>query len=465
MQLGDVLAQVTLGVANGHIEVSNIAIDSRACTPGSLFFALPGTTTHGLNFVDAAVANGAVVVVASSALDLPVPVIEVPESELRVLVAQACSALAGHPERGVDLIGVTGTNGKTSVTSFVAMLARAIGWNGSNIGTLTNERTTPSAPELFPSLAAIKAGFDMTAPRSVVALEVSSHALDQDRLAGVTFNVAAFTNLTHDHLDYHGSLENYFEAKAKLFTPERTKSAVIWCDDPYGERLAAHCAVPVLEVRRSDAEHVASSFSGTTFFWRSQIVTTPIIGDYNVDNALMAMTIMSSLGVSDELVAFAMSQLTPVPGRFEVLDAGLATVIVDYAHTPDGLRRLLASVRLLVPSQRVITVFGCGGDRDHLKRPEMGEVASANSDLTIVTSDNPRSESPDAIIESIMTGVVPWASVYRVTDRRSAIERALSEASEGDVIVIAGKGHERSQIVGNEVLDFDDRAVVREWMG
>lgn len=462
MQLGDVLDSVSLDVSTSSIEVTHIEIDSRLCVPGSLFFAMPGTRTHGATFVDDAVRHGAVAIVSSRPLSALVPVVVVPDSQLGALLAHASSTVVGRPEEGLELVGVTGTNGKTSVTSLVGSLTRALGWNGANIGTLTNERTTPASPDLFRTLARLASGFDDRRAHSVVALEVSSHALHQHRVEGLRFTVTAFTNLSHDHLDYHRTMEEYFFVKAQLFTPEHAKRAVIWCDDPYGLRLADMTSLPVSRVHRADATDVTESLQGTIFFWRGHLVNTPLLGDYNVDNALMAMEIVRSLGADESEIASSMAEVEGVPGRFELVSARGIVVIVDYAHSPEGLRRLLSDVRRLVEGGRVITVFGCGGDRDRSKRRTMGEVASASSEITIVTSDNPRSESPDAIIDSIVEGTVPGATVLRMVDRRSAIAEAITLAEPGDVVVVAGKGHETTQVIGDEVLAFDDRAVARE---
>ncbi|MGC1420204.1 MAG: UDP-N-acetylmuramoyl-L-alanyl-D-glutamate--2,6-diaminopimelate ligase [Acidimicrobiales bacterium] len=464
MQLGDVLDDFSLDVLTGSIEIDNVEIDSRLCVPGTLFFALDGTTTRGAKYGADAVHRGAVAVVASEPLDLEVPVVVVPDSQLRPLVAHAAASVTGHPESDVELVGVTGTNGKTTVTVLVGALARALEWNGANIGTLTNERTTPAAPELFRSLRSVVDGFDSEKKRSVVALEVSSHALVQHRIEGLRFAVVAFTNLSHDHLDYHRTMEAYFDAKAQLFTTEHAQTAVIWCDDPYGQQLSSSIALGVSEVHRSDATEVTPSLFGTTFFWRNQLINTPLVGDFNVDNALMAMTILSCLGANDTDIARAMPRVSNVPGRFEVVSDREEIVIVDYAHTPDGLRRVLSDVRSLASGARIITVFGCGGDRDRTKRPEMGTVASTYSDVAIVTSDNPRSEDPDAIIDAIMTGIVPGAMVLREKDRRAAIALAFENARRGDVIVLAGKGHESTQIIGDLVTPFDDRAVALEFL-
>ena len=461
MQLGDLFDDETFDIFTASIEVDRVEIDSRRCEYPTLFFALAGSQTDGAKFVAHAVDHGAVAVVSSRELASPVPVVVLPESRLYPALAHAAAALSGHPERGLDLVGVTGTNGKTTVTSLVASLSRSLGWNGATIGTLTNERTTPAAPELYRSLAAVRRGFDDDAERSVVALEVSSHALEQHRVVGSHFSVVAFTNLSHDHLDYHGTMEAYFAAKSRLFDPAYSSRAVIWVDDPYGERLARSTALTVTAVSRADASDVTATLGGTIFFWRGHLVNTPLVGDYNIDNALVAMSIVAELGADEGALAAAMSEVSVVPGRFEVVYHGDITVVVDYAHTPQGLERLLGSLRPL-GARRVITVFGCGGERDRAKRPEMGRVASELSDLSIVTSDNPRSEPPDAIIDAIIAGVVASADVEREVDRRAAIARALDAARPGDVVVVAGKGHENTQVFADRVVPFDDREVVRE---
>ncbi|MFI5036125.1 MAG: UDP-N-acetylmuramoyl-L-alanyl-D-glutamate--2,6-diaminopimelate ligase [Acidimicrobiales bacterium] len=464
MQLGDLLDDLTLDAETGRVEVSDVQVDSRACAPGSLFFALPGRATHGASHATEAVARGAVAVVSAERVDVTAPVVAVPASHLRALLAEASAAIVGHPELYVDLIGVTGTNGKTTVATIVAQVARALGWNGASVGTLTNERTTPAPPELFRTLARLVEGFDEGSPRSAIAVEVSSHALDQGRVDGLRFAVAVFTNLGHDHLDYHGSMESYFAAKSALFSADRARRAVIWVDDPYGERLAASTVLPVTAVRRSDADQVTTSWRGTTFTWRGRAVATPLVGGYNVDNALVAMAVAATLGAGDDAIVAAMARVEGVPGRFEVVARDGVVVVVDYAHTPEGLERLLRDVRELAPG-RVIAVFGCGGDRDREKRPAMGAVASRLADLTIVTSDNPRGESPGVIADAVLSGVVAGAPVRRVLGRREAIGQALAEAGAGDVVVIAGKGHETTQTTGDEVVAFDDRAVARELLG
>ncbi|MDE3065713.1 MAG: UDP-N-acetylmuramoyl-L-alanyl-D-glutamate--2,6-diaminopimelate ligase [Acidobacteriota bacterium] len=464
MQLGDLLDQMTLDAATGRLEVSDVQIDSRRCGPGSLFFALSGTQEHGSRFAADAVERGAVAVVSDRELDLGVPVLVVAPTMLRATMAEASAAIVGHPELGLDLVGVTGTNGKTTVTTLIAQLARALGWGGASLGTLTQERTTPDAPELARALADAAAAMD-GAPRRIVSLEVSSHALDQGRVEGLRFAVAAFTNLGHDHLDYHGTMEAYYEAKASLFTAERARRAVVWVDDPYGARLAASTALGVTRVARTDALEAVTSLHGSTFFWRGQLVSTPLVGGYNVDNALVALAVMADLGADPSDLAAAMAQVRGVPGRFEVVGSGEVTVIVDYAHTPDGLERLLGDVRELTTGQ-VLVVFGCGGQRDRAKRPVMGEVAARLADVAVVTSDNPRGEDPEAIIDEVLAGTTAGPGVaWRESDRGAAIARALETARAGDVVVIAGKGHESTQDFGDRVVPFSDRDVARELVG
>ena len=464
MQVGDILDDLSLDVATSSVEVTRVENDSRACTPGTLFFAMPGAARHGASFVLDAVTRGASCVVADAPLRATVPVVVVPSTQLNGLLAHASATIVGHPESKVKLVGGTGTNGKTSVSTIVASLARALSWNASSIGTLTGERTTPAAPELYRSLARDVAAFDPERKKSLIALEVSSHALDQRRVEGLRFCVAAFTNLSHDHLDYHHTMEEYFAAKASLFTPEYAKRAVVWVDDEYGARLADATSVPVTRVTRDEARDVVNSLQGSTFFWRGHLVNSALAGDYNVDNALMAMAILSTLGAPDGEIASAMGEVEGVAGRFDVLHGGGVTVVIDYAHSPKGLERLLRDVRSLQGGGRLITVFGAGGDRDRAKRPEMGRVASALSDVGVVTSDNPRSESPEAIIDAVIAGVVAGTDARRVSDRREAIAAALEEARSGDVVVIAGKGHESTITIGEDVLPFSDRRVAQELM-
>jgi UDP-N-acetylmuramoyl-L-alanyl-D-glutamate--2,6-diaminopimelate ligase len=342
------------------------------------------------------------------------------------------------------------------------MLAQGLGWNGASIGTLTNERTTPAAPELLRTLADLAKTFDDEAENSVVALEVSSHALDQHRIDGLVFDAVAFTNLTHDHLDYHLTMENYAAAKAKLFSPTFAETAVLWVDDQFGQELFERTTLTAHAVSQIDASNVVMTLEGTSFEWRGRSMHSPLLGSYNLDNVLVALTLLSSVGASDEALETALGTISPVPGRFDVLRGKGLTVIVDYAHTPDGLQRLLRDVRALAPAARLHCVFGCGGDRDVAKRPEMGAVALEGADVVYVTSDNPRSEDPEAILDDIVRGMSASDRVHRIVDRAEAIRHAIDESAPGDVVIVAGKGHETTQTIGSEVHAFSDRHVVAE---
>jgi len=459
MQLGDFFDGLTMDLRDAALEISRVESDSRACQPGTLFFAMPGSVTDGRQHLADAIARGAIAVVSSTPLTTTVPVIVLPEEAMRPALAHASAAVEGWPDQGLTLVGITGTNGKTSVATLVAALANELGWPGASIGTLTNVRTTPAPPELWRTLTDVRSSLAESGERRVVALEVSSHALDQQRVAGLHFAIAAFTNLSHDHLDYHGDMEHYYLAKAQLFSPVYASRAVIWVDDPYGARLARETPLTVVPVSRTDAADVQLSLTGTTFFWRGRLVLSPLVGEYNVANLLVAMTIMAELGADLTDLCQAVSRLRTVPGRFELVSTKGPTVIVDYAHTPDGLQRLLETTRTLATG-RIITVFGCGGERDRAKRPVMGRIASSLSDIVVVTSDNPRHEDPAAIIDEILTGVE--GAAVRCDDRRAAIALALGEAGPTDVVIIAGKGHEATQTIGDEVVAFDDREIARE---
>lgn len=462
MLLSTLFAHHALTPDAANLEISRVESDSRLCSPGTLFFALPGATSNGLDHVADAVARGARAVVAPVEVATSVPVITVATTSLLSELARCCSAITGQPQQRARLVGVTGTNGKTSVVTLVAQLAHQLGWPAASMGTLTQERTTPPSPELFRNLdVATRDWSDPT--HAVVAMEVSSHAIDQRRIEGLRYEVAAFTNLSHDHLDYHGDMDHYFAAKAALFTPEHARRAVVWVDDPWGARLAELTTLPVVAVGRDHAADTTMTLSGTHFEWRGHHVSSPFLGRYNVDNTLMALTILVELGALTSEVADAMSRVTGVPGRFEIVHQH-PTVIVDYAHTPEGLDRLLRDVREIAGAGRIITVFGCGGDRDRQKRPAMGAVGATLSDISFVTSDNPRSEAPDAIIEEVLSGVPDGYDVRTEVDRRQAIAQALAVAQSHDVVVVAGKGHETTQTIGTTKYPFDDRLVVKELM-
>jgi UDP-N-acetylmuramoyl-L-alanyl-D-glutamate--2,6-diaminopimelate ligase len=328
------------------------------------------------------------------------------------------------------------------------------------LGTLTGVHTTPEAPELQARLAAFRAE-----GKQAVAMEVSSHALALHRADATRFAVAVFTNLGRDHLDFHGTPDDYFAAKVRLFDPDMSAAGVADADDPYGARLLETASIPMTPYSLADAEALVVGLRSSTFHWRGRAVRLALGGRFNVRNALAAATAAVAAGVAIDNVVDGLAAAPPVPGRFEPVDAGQPyAVLVDFAHTPESLASVLGAAREVAGSHRLIVVFGCGGDRDRSKRPLMGEVAGRLADVAVVTSDNPRGEDPAAIISEVISGIVPARSARTESepDRRAAIALALDDASPGDVVVIAGKGHETTQTIGDEVLPFDDRVVARQ---
>jgi len=431
-------------------EVSSIEFDSRRVREGSLFCCVPGARTDGHVHAAEAVDRGASALLCEHLLDLDVTQARVAPGSLRPAMASLSSAFYGHPSRSLRMVGVTGTNGKTTVTHLVRSVLDRSGVPTGVIGTLAGERTTPESPDLQQQLAAF-----LVEGRQAVAMEVSSHALDQHRVDSIVFEVAAFTNLSRDHLDHHGSMEDYYLAKARLFEPSRARTAVVAVDDPWGARLAASLEGPVVvPVRWSEATEVHTGVGSTSFRWRGRTVIVPLTGRFNVGNALIAATVATVLGVDEDQVAEGLALSDPVPGRMEVVVAeDPFSVIVDYAHTPAGLEVALTSARDLAGPARVLCLFGCGGDRDQGKRPEMGAV--------VLTSDNPRSEDPLAIIGQIRTGLGTGADVVVEPDRAEAIRLAVAMARPGDVVLVAGKGHETTQTEAGHARPFDDRVEAR----
>jgi UDP-N-acetylmuramoyl-L-alanyl-D-glutamate--2,6-diaminopimelate ligase len=440
-------------------EVRSVVMDSRQVTPGDMFACVPGHVTDGHLFAQGAVADGAAALLCERVLDLAVPQVVV--SSVRRALGPVSDAIFDRPSTHLTVVGVTGTNGKTTTCAFLHSIFEAAGWPCTTIGTLSQGRTTPEAPELQSLLAEWRKRGGHS-----VAMEVSSHALHQHRIDAVRFAAGIFTNLTPEHLDYHGTMDAYFEAKATLFAPDRVGAAVINCSDPWGQSLMARLGryapqMPVLTFSPDQARDLRLFPGKSTFTWESQHITVNIGGRFNVVNALAAATCSRHLGVDPAAVGAGLAGVTRVEGRFELVDEGQPfTVIVDYAHTPDGLAKILEAGREL-SGGRLIVVFGAGGDRDHDKRPLMGAVASDHADLAVVTSDNPRSENPDHIIAEIVGGTAGHANVIVDPDRRSAIATALAIAGDDDVVVIAGKGHETGQEVAGRVVPFDDVEVAR----
>jgi UDP-N-acetylmuramoyl-L-alanyl-D-glutamate--2,6-diaminopimelate ligase len=445
-------------------EVTSIEFDSRRVSAGALFVCLPGHGSDGHRYAGEAVTAGAVGLLVERPLPLPVPQMVVGVGQARPAMAQVACTFCDNPARALTTVGVTGTNGKTSVTHLLASIFEADGRPCAVIGTLDGQRTTPEAP-------VIQRILDQARQRGkrAAALEVSSHALTQSRVDGICFEAAVFTNLSHDHLDHHGTMEAYFAAKASLFTPDRARRAVVNGDDRWGQRLLDQIAIPAVVYRSTDATGLDSRPGRTSFVWHDRRVELALTGAYHVANALAAATTASALGVADEVVVEGLARAATVTGRFEVVEgAAPFTVVVDYAHTPDGLAVALDSARRLANGHRVLCVFGCGGDRDRAKRPLMGAVAGAGADVVVVTSDNSRHEDPAAIMADVVAGLADGAGGAQLiieADRGAAIAAAVGSAAPGDVVLVAGKGHETVIEIGDERIAFDDRAVAAAALG
>ncbi len=439
------------GAAEG-IVVTAVDHDSREVRNGSCFCALPGEHADGHDHAAAAVAAGAVALVVERRLDLEVPQVLVPDA--RTAMGRLADAFFDHPSRRIAVVGVTGTNGKTTVTHLLAAVLEHAGRPTAVLGTLSGARTTPEAPALQATLAdAVATG------RTVVAMEVSSHAVELRRIEGTWFTVAVFTNLSQDHLDFHGTMDRYFAAKARLFTPDRAAVGLVNRDDPWGRRLLEEMAIPAVAWSSDDAVDPELRPDGCSFTWRGQPVRIALAGRFNLANAVAAAEAALALGLTPEEIAAGLADARPPRGRFEPVGEGPIAALVDYAHTPDGLDQALASARELTQG-RLIVVFGCGGDRDRAKRPLMGRAADQGADVVVVTSDNPRHELPAAIIDEVMTGVERTDDLIVEPDRRRAIDAAVALAGPGDLVLVAGKGHETTQDLGDREVPFDDREVL-----
>jgi UDP-N-acetylmuramoyl-L-alanyl-D-glutamate--2,6-diaminopimelate ligase len=467
-----------------RVEVAALTHDSRRVQPGACFACIVGARTDGHAHAPDALAAGAVALLVERPLDLGVTEAEV--RGVRAALGPAAARLHGDPSRTLRCLGVTGTNGKTTTTYLLEAIAAAAGEQVGVIGTtgarvdgaaLPLEHTTPEASDLQELLARMR-----TAGVTTVALEVSSHALSQHRVDGTWFRAVGFTNLSHEHLDYHESLEAYFDAKARLFEPARAAHAAVNVDDPHGVLLAGLAkerGLPTLTfgARDDTADLVAAGLElsawGSRFVLHDrrtgdrEDVRLHLAGEANVANALAAAgtALAGGLGFAD--VVAGLDRELVVPGRFERVDAGQPfAVIVDYAHTPDALATALAAVRRVADGNHVVVVFGCGGERDREKRPLMGAIAAREADVVVVTSDNPRSEPAGAIADEVLAGTGPVGDrVVVELDRRAAIGLAFDRAGAGDAVLIAGKGHETGQTAAGVTVPFDDRAVAREELG
>ena len=443
-------------VGDLSVEVTSVVHDSRAVAAGALFCCVPGAVVDGHEFAAQAVAAGAAALLCEHTLPVAVTQVVVPET--RAAMGPIASRFHGEPSRELDVVGVTGTNGKTTTTHFLRSILDAVGRPAREIGTLTGVRTTPESTDLQAQLAAFR---DEGA--RAVAMEVSSHALVQHRVDGTWFRVGVFTNLSRDHLDFHSSLNAYFDAKASLFTPDRCAAAVINVDDEWGRKLVDRITIPWRPSSLDLVDDIEIRSDGSRCVWEGVELRVPLGGRFNLMNGLSAALAARTLGVMPAAIADGLARAGPVPGRFERVVAGQPfTVVVDYAHTPDGLEQLLLAAREIAGQARVLVVFGCGGERDRTKRAPMGDVASRLADRVVVTNDNPRSEDPSTIIDAVLEGIADRSHVDVEPDRRQAIALVLRAARPGDVVVLAGKGHETTQIIGGREIPFDDRQVARE---
>jgi UDP-N-acetylmuramoyl-L-alanyl-D-glutamate--2,6-diaminopimelate ligase len=480
MQLSQLVEHLPVVSVEGPLdrEVSGIAYDSRRVTPGTLFVAIPGANTDGHEFISNAIDRGATAVICERNGFSSSRATKIKVTNVREALACASAAFYQNPSARLKVIGVTGTNGKTTVAFMVKSILEAAGLKTGLMGTVRYEigdriipaqRTTPEALEIQQMMAQM-----VKADCQACVMEVSSHALEQKRVHGVSFDVAIFTNLTQDHLDYHGTMENYFTAKQKLFHKlqeegNKTKAAVINIDDVFGDRLArsttaaAHLTYGITSAAKLRATKIELGKDGSRFVLESPeryfACRLPLIGRHNVYNALAAVGAALALKINVPTIQAALNALSPVPGRLESISAGQPfAVFVDYAHTDDALKNVLTTLREIARGQ-ILLCFGCGGNRDAGKRPKMGRVAAQLADFTLITSDNPRKESPAAIAAQIESGykAVRSDGCAVELERRRAIRDILGKAQPGDVVLLAGKGHETYQEFEDTIVPFDDR--------
>lgn len=474
MRLKELAAATNCKLIGEDCEISCIEYDSRRVKSGDIFTCVNGTFKDGHEYAEDAVRNGASALIVERELPYDIPQIVVPNS--RIAMAEMAAAFYGYPAEGIPIIGITGTNGKTTTTYMLKSIAEKAGLKVGLIGTIHNlvgdrviptERTTPESVELQRVFRLMRdAGVD------IIIMEVSSHSLDQHRVHGINFTIGGFTNLTQDHLDYHKTIENYLAAKKKLF--ERCKCAIVNADDSYSGKLLSGLSIDTINygIRSENADirameiDISAKHVDFDMIYPDGIerISVNIPGLFNVFNAMLAASISLKLGFGIDSIRDGLANVSGVSGRMEALDTNGFdfTVILDFAHTPDGIVNLLTSVQEFAKG-RVITVFGCGGDRDNLKRPIMGEMSGRYSDFCVVTSDNPRTEDPMRIIEMVLEGVKRTACEYVVIEnRREAIRYALNAAEKNDVIVLAGKGHENYQEINGVKHPFDEKVIVEE---
>ena len=468
--LGAVL-NAAYGRKNFHYEISgdadtaitDVTHSTASVTPGALFVCVMGEHIDGHELAQEAMDAGAVALLVERKLPLNIPQVLV--SDTRLTQGIVAAAFWGFPSDDLLLVAVTGTNGKTTTAHLLGSILRQHGLQTEVMGTLSGNRTTAESTDLQRQLAQF-----VQRKVQAVVMEVTSHAMVLHRVEGTHFALSIFTNLTPEHLDFHGTMERYFAAKASLFTSAFTSKGVVNYDDVHGRLIADTHEIECIPFSVHDVQNVSADATSHEFSWRTHHIKVNIGGKFNISNSLAAVTAAVQLGVSETDIVTGLAAAETVPGRFEqIRSADGFDVVVDYAHTPDALQRVLLAARDVVGTQQqVVVVFGCGGDRDTEKRPLMGAIAAKFADHVVVTSDNPRSESPATIAQNIIDGIGAHSAntiISTEIDRRLAIQLALKSARSGDIVVIAGKGHEKYQTIGNDVLPFDDVATVRKILG
>jgi UDP-N-acetylmuramoyl-L-alanyl-D-glutamate--2,6-diaminopimelate ligase len=445
------------------VTIGDITHDSTRVASGSLFCCVVGENTDGHDFAQDALSAGASALLVER--ELPLECAQIVVTDTRRAMGEISSAFYDHPSQKIRVVGITGTNGKTTTAHLLGAIFRHQGLVTEVLGTLSGVRTTPESCDLQRSLwQAVNVGVE------AVVMEVTSHALVLQRIIGTHFDAVVFLNLSPEHLDFHKTQEQYFAAKASLFANQYSSLGIINRDDVHGRLLLDATEIKTVNFGLDDIEHIEVTASSHSYTWRKKTVQVPVGGKFNVSNSLAAATVAATLGVDIVDIVAGLAAAGTVAGRFQsISDSAPFDVIVDYAHTPDALQRVLETTReIIAPGGKIILVFGCGGDRDRAKRPQMGAIAAAEADCVIVTSDNPRSEEPMDIAHQIVSGIEDSdrrTSVSVELDRRSAIELALMTARKGDVVIIAGKGHETTQTIGNQVLPFNDALVASELIG
>lgn len=482
MKLAELLTMLPASFSIPDVTVSGIKLDSRQVANGDVFVAIPGYETDGRAYIDAAIDAGAVAIIAEApglAVEHRRGAVVIGFSGVREHLSHIAGIFFGHPSEKMQLVGVTGTNGKTSVTHIMAQLAKSLGMEAAVIGTtgsgligrlLPERHTTPDAVTVQQRLATL-----LAEGAELVAMEVSSHALIQRRVEALHFSAAVITNISRDHLDYHGTMENYVAAKQRLFADFDVQKRVVNADDDtlcrWEQDNLADLWVSLNDSSLEPCLHATGlqfHEQGSVFQlnWQGEscAVNSPLLGRFNVYNLLCAVAVLLKLNKPLSAIGEACRSLQPVPGRMEAFHNNQSPlVVVDYAHTPDALHQVLSALRLHCKG-RLWCVFGCGGDRDRGKRPQMGKVAADYADVVVVTDDNPRTEPAEQIIEDILTGIADKKQVKVWSGRREAVIRAMQEAEQDDVVLLAGKGHEDYQVIGTQRVDYNERAVVSEWL-